>query len=67
MTFPQLGIIVNDYAWVFNRFNVSRLRVAKPLAGHVPSIRIGWVTGHDTWVLFVIKMQDFQKNFLESF
>ena len=36
MTFSQLCIIVNDYAQVFNRFNISRSQVAKLSAGHVP-------------------------------
>ena len=47
MIFLQLGIIVNDYAQVFNQFNVSRPQVARLLADHVPSIRIGRVMGHD--------------------
>ena len=48
MTFLQLGIIVNDYAQVFNRFNVSRPQVARLSVNHVPSIRIGRVTRHDS-------------------
>ena len=47
MIFPQLGIIVNDYAQVFNRFNVSRPQVARLSAGHVPSICMGRIAGSD--------------------
>ena len=45
--FLQLYIIVNDYAQVFNRFNACRPLVARLSAGHEPSIRIGWIVGHD--------------------
>ena len=53
MTFPQLGIIVNDYTQVINRFNVSRPQVARLPSGHVPSICIGRVVGHDNLSLLI--------------
>ena len=48
MTFSQLCIIINDYAQVFNRFNVCWPQVARLPVGHIPSIRISRVARRDT-------------------
>ena len=47
MIFPQLRVIINDYAQVFNRFNACQPLVARLPAGHEPSICIGRVMRRD--------------------
>ena len=52
---PLLCIIINDYAHVINRFNVSRPQVTRLSADHMLLIHIGQVSRHDKLCIIRVK------------